>query len=106
MSRAVVWRAPSAKKRSASSLRQIQVLKSSRPCATPLFRTSSFRLQAHEVTNGEYRRFAPGHDDPSAPADLPAVNVTWADDGLRRMDRRKLANGVAVGVRAIPHHSQ
>ena len=22
---------------------------------------SSFRIQAHEVTNGEYRRFAPGH---------------------------------------------
>jgi len=37
---------------------------------------SPFRIQEHEVTNAEYRRFDPNHDRLAA-ADLPVVNVTW-----------------------------
>jgi formylglycine-generating enzyme required for sulfatase activity len=45
---------------------------------------SPFRIQEHEVTNAEYRRFLsqsepdPNHDYEAAP-DLPVVNVTWYD---------------------------
>ena len=41
-------------------------------------RVSPFYLQQHEVTNGEYRRFDPGHD-PEAPDDHPVVDVSWYD---------------------------
>ena len=37
---------------------------------------SPFRIQEHEVTNAEYRRFDPNHDR-LAPDDLPVVNVSW-----------------------------
>ena len=37
-----------------------------------------FLMQEHEVTNGEYRRFAPSHNT-GAPDDLPAVAVSWYD---------------------------
>ena len=36
------------------------------------------RIQEHEVTNAEYRRFDPNHDR-SAPDDHPVVNVSWYD---------------------------
>ena len=39
---------------------------------------SRFRIQEHEVTNAEYRRFDPSHDR-SAPDDHPVVNVSWYD---------------------------
>ena len=45
---------------------------------------SPFRIQEHEVTNAEYRRFLsqsqpdPNHDYEAA-QDLPVVNVTWYD---------------------------
>lgn len=39
---------------------------------------TSFRIQEHEVTNAEYRRFDPNHDR-FAPDDLPVVNVSWYD---------------------------
>ena len=39
---------------------------------------SAFRMQEHEVTNAEYRRFDPNHDR-LAPGDLPVVNVSWYD---------------------------
>ncbi len=35
---------------------------------------STFRLQRHEVTNGEYRRLVPDHQDED---DLPAQYVSW-----------------------------
>ena len=37
---------------------------------------SPFRIQTHEVTNAEYRRFDPTHDV-DAPADHPVANVSW-----------------------------
>jgi hypothetical protein len=37
---------------------------------------SSFRIQEHEVTNAEYRRFDPNHDR-LAPDNHPVVNVSW-----------------------------
>ena len=37
-----------------------------------------FRIQEHEVTNAEYRRFDPRHH-PDAPDTLPVVLVTWHD---------------------------
>jgi len=39
---------------------------------------SPFLIQEHEVTNAEYRRFAPSHDR-GAPGDHPVVDVTWND---------------------------
>jgi formylglycine-generating enzyme required for sulfatase activity len=37
---------------------------------------SPFRIQEHEVTNAEYRRFDPNHDR-LASANHPVVNVSW-----------------------------
>lgn len=37
---------------------------------------SPFVIQAHPVTNREYRRFRPKHD-PDAPADHPVVRISW-----------------------------
>ena len=37
---------------------------------------SPFRMQEHEVTNAEYRRFDSNHDR-LAPGDQPVVNVSW-----------------------------
>jgi formylglycine-generating enzyme required for sulfatase activity len=39
-------------------------------------RLSPFRIQAHEVTNAEYRRFDPAHDS-LAGENLSVVHVTW-----------------------------
>jgi len=37
---------------------------------------SPFKMQAHEVTNEEYRRFDRDHD-PDAPPNDPVVNINW-----------------------------
>ena len=39
---------------------------------------SDFRIQEHEVTNREYRRFDPGHS-PNKADDFPVVYVSWYD---------------------------
>lgn len=36
-----------------------------------------FWMQAHEVTNQEYRRFDPGHDVPEGKDRHPVVGITW-----------------------------
>src|SRR5262249_43440344 len=36
-----------------------------------------FRIQRHEVTNGEYRRFDPGHTVPKDAEDSPVSGVSW-----------------------------
>ena len=39
-------------------------------------RLSAFRMQRHEVTNGQYRSLVPGHD-PEAADELPAAFISW-----------------------------
>jgi formylglycine-generating enzyme required for sulfatase activity len=38
-----------------------------------------FLIDAHEVTNYQYKQFDPAHDYPEGMEHFPVVNVTWAD---------------------------
>ena len=39
---------------------------------------SAFSIQHHEVTNGEYRRFDPGHEvDAGQEQQHPVANISW-----------------------------
>ena len=57
---------------------------------------SEFKLQQHEVTNEEYRRFDPEHQLDAGAEQQPVVNVSWYE-----------ANGYAAWLGAsLPNEAQ